>query len=315
MDTIRAITLFVRVADLQSFTAAATATGLSKSMISKEINKLEESMGTRLLHRSTRHLSLTPIGEGYLRHCREILLKLSDAESFVQDLHGKPKGKLKISVPMALGLSHLAQVFVDFMKEYPDVELDIHLGDEPSDLIEQGFDLGFRIASKTFDSNYIGKRLGEFSYRICAAPDYLETHPAIKEPRDLLHHNCFIYSYFRGKDVWPLDNGLKISGQLKVNSTPFMLEAIKRGLGIGFLPEFVCQEALAKGLVQEILASVKKPKLTLYALYPARLYIPLKLVKCIEYLEQWFRNSDFNPQRQAQNRPGQAVNENPWTSN
>jgi DNA-binding transcriptional LysR family regulator len=288
MDKLRAIRLFVRLADLGSFTRVAEQTNASKSMISKEISRLEDELGARLLHRSTRNVQLTHVGEGYLQRAREILAKLDDADNFVQDLQQHPRGKLKINAPMALGITDLSSLFADFMRAYPDIELDIHLGDENVDLVEQGFDLGFRASSRPVDSGYVGRPLIEFNYRVCASPRYLEMNPTIVLPRDLKEHNCFVYSYFQGKNVWPIEDGIPIQGTLRVNSTIFMMEAIRSGLGIGFIPDFVCREALLKGEVIEVLADAKKPSLTLYALYPARHLVPAKLVQCIEFLEGWF---------------------------
>ena len=288
MNKLRAIQLFVRLADLGSFTLVAEQTNASKSMISKEISRLEEALGARLLHRSTRNVKLTHVGEGYLQRAREILEKLDDADNFVQDLQQHPRGKLKINAPMALGITDLSTLFADFMRAYPDIELDIHLGDESVDLVEQGFDLGFRASSRPIDSNYVGRPLTRFTYRVCVGAEYLNDHPAINLPRDLKEHNCFVYSYFQGKNVWPIEDGVTVKGTLRVNNTMFMMEAIKQGLGIGFIPDFVCREALEKGEVIEVLENSKKPNLTLYALYPARHFVPSKLVQCIEYLERWF---------------------------
>lgn len=288
MDKLRAIELFVRLADLGSFTKVANEVNASRSMISKEIARLESDLGARLLHRSTRNVSLTHAGEGYLQRARQILSKMNEADSFVQDLQQNLGGKLKINAPMALGITDLSQLFADFMLENPDIELDIHLGDESIDLVEQGFDLGFRASSKPLDSNYIGRPLTEFSYKICASPNYLSTHSAIEQPSDLKKHNCFIYSYFQDKNIWPIEGGVPVKGKLKVNSTLFMLESIKKGLGIGYLPDFVCQQAIENGDVVEVLPNTNKNKLTLYALYPSRYFVPGKLVQCIAFLEQWF---------------------------
>ncbi len=299
MDKLRAIELFVRLADLGSFTRVAEQTNASKSMISKEIRRLEESLGARLLHRSTRNVRLTHVGEGYLQRARDILAKLDDANNFVQELQHSPRGKLKVNVPMVLGITDLSHMFADFMRAYPDIELDIHLGDEDVDLVERGFDLGFRAASRSFDSSYVGRPLTAFNYHVCASPDYLDTHPAIELPRDLQNHNCFVYSYFKGKDIWPIEDGIAISGNLKVNNTLFMLEAVKSGLGIGFLPSFVCDNALKNKEVSEILASSEKPKLTLYALYPARHLVSAKIIQCIDFMEQWFSDKAQGQSKRA----------------
>ncbi len=288
MDKLRAMQLFVRLADLGSFTKVAEQVDSSKSMVSKEIARLEADIGARLLHRSTRNVHLTQAGEGYLQRAREILSKLDDADTFVQDLQQNLRGKLKINAPMALGITDLSHLFADFMQAHPEIELDIHLGDESIDLVEQGFDLGFRASSTAIDSNYVGRPLTEFTYRVCASPAYLAKHPSINLPRDLKDHNCFVYSYFQGKNVWPIEDGIAVKGRLKVNNTMFMMASIKQGLGIGFIPDFVCQSAIESGEVVEVLAQAQKPKLTLYALYPARFHVPAKLVQCIEYLAHWF---------------------------
>lgn len=292
MDKLRAIQLFVRLADLGSFTRVAEQVNSSKSMISKEISRLEADLGTRLLHRSTRNVQLTHVGEGYLQRAREILSKLDDADNFVQDLQQNLRGKLKINAPMALGITDLSHLFADFMKVNPEIELDIHLGDESVDLVEQGFDLGFRASSQPVDSNYVGRPLTRFTYKVCVSPDYLKTHSAISHPSDLKAHNCFIYSYFQGKNVWPIEDGIEVKGNLRVNNTMFMMESIKQGLGIGFIPDFVCQQAIESGQVVEVLADSKKSLLTLYALYPVRNFVPPKLVQCIDYLAQWFADKD-----------------------
>jgi len=288
MDKLRAIQLFVRLADLGSFTRVAEQVNSSKSMVSKEIGRLESELGTRLLHRSTRNVQLTHVGEGYLQRAREILSKLDDADNFVQDLQQNLRGKLKINAPMALGITDLSLLFVDFMKAYPEIELDIHLGDESIDLVEQGFDLGFRASSQPIDSNYVGRPLTRFTYKVCASVDYFEKHSGITGPKDLKDHNCFIYSYFHGKNVWPIEDGIAVTGTLRVNNTMFMMESIKQGLGLGFIPDFVCQQAIDSGQVVELLGDSEKSILTLYALYPARKFVPEKLVLCIEFLEKWF---------------------------
>ena len=290
MDKLRAIQLFVRLADLGSFTRVAEQTNTSKSMVSKEISRLEETIGARLLHRSTRNVQLTHAGIGYLQRAREILEKIDEADDFVQDLQQNPRGKIKINAPMALGLVDLSTLFTDFMRAYPEIELDIHLGDESVDLVEQGFDLGFRASSRPIDSNYVGRPLTSFKYKVCVNPDYFNHHSNINLPRDLSDHNCFIYSYFQGKNVWPIEDGVTVQGTLRVNSTIFMMEAIKDGQGIGFIPDFVCRQALEKGEVIEILPHAHKPELTLYALYPARKFVPSNLVQCIAFFEQWFAN-------------------------
>ncbi len=293
MNKLRAIELFARLADLGSFTKVAEELSASKSFISKEISRLEDELGVRLIHRSTRNVRLTDIGEGYLVRCRKLLMQMEDADSFVQDMQGASRGKLKVSAPMALGITDLGDAFSAFMKAYPDIEIEMVLGDEPVDLIEKGFDLGFRAASRQFDSAYVGKKLTAFSYKVCTSADYLEKYGAIRKPEDLQKHNCFEYSYFRGGNVWPVGQGVQINGTLKVNSTVFMVDCIRRGLGVGFLPSFVARDALEKKEIIEVLSDYKKPDLTFYAMYPARQYVPPKLTNCVRFLQKWFKERDW----------------------
>lgn len=290
MDKLRAMKLFVRVVDAGNFTVVAEELNVTTSMISKEIRRLEEALGTRLLHRSTRGQQLTPIGEGYLQRCRALLLQVEDAEDWVQHMQANPRGKLRINAPMALGITDLAPMFSAYMEAYPDMELDIQLSDEALDLVEHGFDLGFRASSRSFDSGYIGKPLTQFSYQVCASPEYLAKSPRIRSVADLKNHNCFVYSYFRGGNEWPLNEGVSIGGTLKVNSTLFMRQVIEAGLGIGFLPDFVAREAIVAGRIKEILPRAARPALTLYALYPNRRFVPPKLSSCIAFLKDWFEH-------------------------
>ncbi len=288
MDKLRAMHYFVRLADLGTFTAVAAELNVAKSLISKEIARLEDHLGSRLLQRSTRRLTLTLAGLQYLESSRSILSQMEDAESEVQNLQQTAVGTLRINAPMALGLTDLSSAFAAFMKQYQNISLDIHLGDEPVDLIEQGFDLGFRASSTELDSGYIGRPLRRFGYHICASPEYLARKGGVSSPEDLKQHNCFTYSYFRGLNVWPVGDAVTVSGSLKVNSTPFILDVVRAGLGIGFIPDFVCREALATGDVVEVLGGQEKPLLTLYTLYPARHHVPQRLLLCIEFLERWF---------------------------
>ncbi|EEX92864.1 LysR family transcriptional regulator [Vibrio orientalis CIP 102891 = ATCC 33934] len=291
MNKLRAIELFVRLTEVGSFTRLAEQQRTSKSMVSKEISRLEQELGARLLHRTTRNIQLTYVGEEYLKYANEILAKIENADAFVKTLAQAPRGKIKVNAPMALGITDLSMLFADFMQAFPDVDLDIHLGDENIDLVAEGFDLGFRASSQTFDSNYIGKALCEFNYHLCASRDYFSHHAPIQTKQDLLQHNCFEYSYFKGKNVWPVDGVIATSGSLRVNSVLFMLQVIKAGRGIGYLPEFVCRELLENGQLVEVLPDSEKSKLTLYALYPARQFVPPAVLQCINFVERWFERN------------------------
>ncbi|MBN7820065.1 LysR family transcriptional regulator [Bowmanella yangjiangensis] len=294
MDKLKAMQLFVRVAELGSFSRVAEQSASSKSMISKQISSLEDSLGARLLQRSTRRLQLTQLGEDYLVRCREILRQVEDSEAHIQEQQQEPKGRLRINAAMALGLTALAPAFAEFMRRYPHIELDIQFSDQAQDLLEHNFDLGLRVASQAFDSSYVGKTITQFSYSICAAPAYLAAHPPILKPDDLSHHQCFEYSYFRHKNHWPVGaDGVAISGNMKANSSVFLLDMIKQGMGVGFIPRFISYPALQSGEVVEILTEAPKPLMTLYALYPVRHFTPPRLQRFIKFLQDWFAQHPY----------------------
>jgi DNA-binding transcriptional LysR family regulator len=294
MDKLRAMQLFVRVAELGSFSQVAGQTGCSKSMLSKQISALEQTLGTRLLQRSTRRLQLTQAGEDYLQRCRDILRQIEDTEARMQQQQQIPQGKLRINAAMALGLTALAPAFAEFMRLYPQIELDIQLSDEAQDLLQHNFDLGLRVASQAFDSAYVGQTITQFSYSICASPEYLRRHGTVNCPEDLMNHQCFEYSYFRHKHIWPVGkDGVAISGKLKANSSVFLLEMIKQGMGVGFIPRFISYQALQDGEVVEVLANQHKPKMTLFALYPVRQFTPPRLKLLIEFLQSWFSRHPY----------------------
>jgi len=287
MDKLRAIRFFIRISKLGSFTKVAEEFSVAKSVVSKEIGRLEVNLGAKLLYRSTRSVSLTPMGEAYLLSCEDALVILDEAENYVSSNH-PPSGILKINAPMAMGLTSLNEIAASFIERYPDVKLEIYLSDESLDLMKMGFDVGLRMASKEFDSSCVGLSLAKFSYVVCAGKHYFDNRPAVNVPSDLRSHNCFEYTYFRNKSFWPIGDGVTISGNLKVNSTMFMKKAIENDQGIGFLPEFLCEKELASGEFVEILPDLTKPDLSLYALYPDRKYKTPQLKAFIEFLMEWF---------------------------
>lgn len=294
MDKLKAMQLYVRVVELGSFSRVADQVGTSKSMISKQVSALEESLGVRLLQRSTRRLQMTELGEEYLQRCREILKQIEESESQLQTFQHTVKGRLRLNAPMALGQTVLAPALAAFMKQYPQIELDVELSDMAQDLLEHNFDIGLRVASREFDSAYVGKKITTFSYSICASPSYLAEHSDINEPNDLLAHACFEYSYFRHKNWWPVGaDPIAIRGPLKANNSVFILEMVKQGLGLGFIPRFISHDALLNGDVVEVLKEAVKPTMTLYALYPARQYTPPKVRFLIDFLERWYAKHRF----------------------
>jgi DNA-binding transcriptional LysR family regulator len=291
VDTLRAMALFVKVAEKGSFKQAAEYMNCSSSMLSKEIDKLESLIGARLLQRSTRKIQLTEIGQGYLQRCRNILDANQQALDYVQEMQGQPRGRLKVNAPMTLGITDLGRAFAAFTAKHPEVELDIDLSDASVDLIAQGYDIGFRAVSGQIDSNYVGKPIATFSLHLVTTPKYLATIGPIDNPGQLSEHNCYLYSLSMGKNQWPFDDGIGVSGNIKANNTIFLREAVLQGNGIGLLPSFVCENDIQSGGLVELLSDYPLPKLNFYVLYPSRHYTPPKLACFVEFMTDWFKVS------------------------
>ncbi|NTS76284.1 LysR family transcriptional regulator [Catenovulum sp. SM1970] len=299
MDKLKAMTYFTELAEVGSFTAVAEQFETSKSAVSKAIKQLEDHLGIRLLQRSTRHIHMTDAGRDYLKLCYSTLRQIEQVEQTLKQNQGEISGNLKINIPMSLGLTDLNQLFSDFSRAYPGVELDIHLGDERLDLVEQGFDLGFRVSSQPIMSDYIGKHLHTFKYRLCASPDYVANNPKIKSIDDLNHHNCLIYSYRLGKSAWPIDQGISVEGNLKANNIIFIRQFVEDSLGVAMMPDFSCRHQLANGRLVELLPNSDTPELKLYALYPARHHLPQKLNLCIDFFADWIAKK-YSPEINVQ---------------
>jgi DNA-binding transcriptional LysR family regulator len=294
MDKLKAIQLFLRLAELGSISRVAEEQQLAKSMVSTQLKKLEQQLGVRLFQRTTRHFSLTAQGEQYRTQVQTLLGQMETLEDQLRTGQTQLSGKLKISASMAMGVTFLGRAIAAFQQQYPQVELDVQLGDEAVDLVQQGFDLALRASSQPLDSLYVGRQIGRFRYYLCASPAYLGQQAAIHQLSDLQKHNCFEYSYFRSRNFWPIGDGVRIDGKVRANSTPFLKELVLAGLGLALLPEFVAVPEINNGQLEEVLADLPRPSLDLYALYPVRHHVPLKVDVFIRFMQTWLAENASN---------------------
>lgn len=293
MDKLAAMRVFARVAEMGSFSRVADESDLSSSYVSKLVLQLEDSLGTKLLRRTTRRLQLTEAGAAYLPHCKQILEQMDRADSMVGEWGERPKGRLRINLPLSFALAELGPVMSAFARRYPELELDLNLSDQPVDLLEGGYDCGLRLTTQFQDSSYVASRLAAFKIMVCASPDYLAQHGIPTSPNDLLAHRCFVYAYATASNRWPLQTDeqpyVAVNGSLRVNSTPFMKSFVMDGQGIGVLPEFVARPEIGDGRLTEILKDVERPTLELYAVYPERSFVPAKVRVWIEFMKAQMR--------------------------
>jgi len=281
--------IFARVARTGNMSAAGREMGLSPAVVSKRVSLLEERLGTRLFQRTTRQLTLTETGEGYFKRVVDILSLVEEAEDFVSRRNTKPRGIIKVSVPTSFGRLHVTPHLADFLVRFPDVSVDVHLGDTYVDIIREGFDLAVRIGDLE-DSSLVARKLAIETRVLCAAPSYLAQAAPLHSPGDLEHHNCLSVA---PTDLWQLQgqNGeaaaVRPNSSLRTNSCDFVREAVLAGLGVALRPTWEIGSELERGrLVRVLPAFTGGGNPAIHAVYPSRDFLPAKVNIFIEHLAQ-----------------------------
>ena len=293
MESFNAIPVFIAVADSAGFSSAGRELGISKSAVSKRITQLEDQLGARLFHRTTRKLSLTEAGERFYEYAAQANRSAQQAEDAVHELQGEPRGVLKVQLPMTLGQMHITPLIPEFLKQYPHLQIDLIMDDRHINLIEQGYDLAVR-AGDMEDSNLIARILAPLHSVVCVSPDYLQTfyqqhQQALDHPVLLEKANCLTYSYSRNADIWQFDLGeqnykVKVKGNYRVNNSASLKQGLIAGMGVARLPTFIAGESIKKGELVALFQDYTMPSKSLYAVYPERQYLPTKVRVFLDYL-------------------------------
>jgi len=292
MDIITGMRTFCAVAQQQSFVNAANLLGISPALTSKYIGQLEDRLGVRLLNRTTRSLSLTEQGSRYFSRCQELIAQFDALEATVQEAQTAPKGHLRLSAPRALGEAFLMPVISDFLDEYPNITVEVHLSDRFVNIVEEGFDLAVRVGVLQ-DSALVARKLSSLNIVLCAAPEYLEWAGTPQTPDDLSHHRCIIDSIFKGGATWPFwVNGKKttvvVSGRATVNSANACRDMALRGVGIIRAPDHVVADDIAVGRLKPLLTSYIHSDFGIYAIYPHSQYLATKTRLLVDFLVMRF---------------------------
>jgi len=292
MEGFGAIPVFVAVVENGGFSAAARTLGISKSAVSKRINQLEAHLGVRLLHRTTRKLSLTEAGERYFEHAAQALTAAGQAEDAVTELQGEPQGNLKISSPMSFGRLHVAPLIPKLLQRHPKLQIDLVMDDRKVDLVAGRFDVAIR-AGNLPASTLIARKLAPLRQVLCASPDYIDRYSRPGTPVELSSHNCVLYSYSSDANEWTLigESGpetVAVSGNYHVNNSEALLEALREGVGIGRLPTFVAGPDLKTERLVKLFESYRIPEFTIYAVFPERQYLPAKVRAFLDFAIEYF---------------------------
>ncbi len=279
---------FVTVVEAGGFTSAAHVLDISVTAVSRRLKALEGRLGTRLLNRTTRQVSLTAAGQLYYERVRHILDELREAEDQLSRLADEPRGVLRLTAPVSYGLRRLASPVARFAAIHPALQVQLLLDDRVVDLVEQRLDLALRVGDPE-DSSLVARPILSVPRYLCASPGYLDDRGVPERPRDLLRHSCLHYSNIGTREEWTLrgpagPEPIQVQGAFCSNNGEVLCEAAAEGLGIVLLPDFIVQDALARGRLTRVLRGFEPPPCILYALYPSRHFVPAKVRHFLAFL-------------------------------
>jgi DNA-binding transcriptional LysR family regulator len=294
MDRFQEMRALVAVVDAGSFVGAADATGISKAAMSRQVAELEARLGVRLLHRTTRRLSLTGEGEVFCARARELLDALEEVESEVTARSGQAVGTLKVTAPVSFGLLHLAPLWPGFMAKHPQVRLEVMLADRFVDLVEEGLDLAVRIA-RLENSSLVSRKLASTRLILCASPRYLRKHGRPRHPADLAQHAVIAYSLLSVGDDWQFTGPegvvqVRVQPRMRTNSGDTCRAAALGHEGIVLEPSFIVADDIAAGRLVHLLPQYRSLEMGIYAVYPSRKFVAPKVRALIDYLAEAFRD-------------------------
>lgn len=297
MDRALEMQVFCTVVDKGTFVGAADTLEMSKAAISRYVSALEERLGARLLHRTTRKLSLTEEGRQFYHQAREVLALMDQAEEAVSSAAPEPSGVLRVNAPVSFGVLHLAPLWGAFMSAHPNVELDISLNDRLVDLVDEGFDAAIRIA-RMENSSLVGRRLAGTRMCLCASPDYLASHPPLRTLADLAEHGVIAYTNFATGNEWQFDGpdgrvSVRTRSSVRCNNGDTCRSIALAGGGIALQPSLMVGEDLRSGALVEILPEYRSIELGIYVVYPTRKHLASKVRALISFLAERFADPEW----------------------
>ena len=288
----------VAVIEAGTFSAAGERLGVAKSVVSRRVSQLEKRLGSLLLHRTTRRLSLTDAGKNFYHRAVQILADIDEAEQSVASETAELRGAIKLAAPLSFGLNHLSDAITDFLKEHPAIELNLDLNDRNVNLVEEGFDMAVRIGALQ-DSTMVARRIGRSHAVICASQRYLKRYGEPTHPDQLNQHIGLQYSNISYKQQWQFQTkvGKVIFGQpqirIRANNGEALAAAAIAGLGITSGPTFILGSAIKKGKLVPILNEYRSPSVGIYAVYPPGRLLPARIKTLSDYLADRFGDDPY----------------------
>lgn len=289
---------FIRVVEAGSISGAAERMGIAKSAVSRRLSDLESRLGVQLFRRTTRRLDLTDSGRGFYERCQRILSDVDEAEEAVSQAHGTLRGRLRVAVPLSFGLLHMGPAICDFMRDHPELEVDLDMNDRQVDLIAEGFDLALRIADLE-DSSLIARQLALINTVVCASPDYLARQGSPQTPEQLAEHDCLVYSnnpeptLWRYRDPQGEAKSVRVQARLLASNGDFLHQAAVAGQGIGLQPTFIVHKSIEEGRLVQILTDYSWPSVNAYAVYPQTRHLSRRVRVFVDFLTERFSGTPY----------------------
>jgi len=295
MDRLQSMRAFVRVVEQGGFARAARALNLSDTVVTRLVADLENHLGTRLLNRTTRRLSLTETGQAYLERVRQILQDVEDADAVASSMSGTPGGTLRISSSIAFGRSQLSALLPQFAAAYPAIVMDVSFLDRSVDLVEEQFDAAIFFGElQHFDSTMIARQLGVAQTLLVASAGYIEKHGMPEHPQDLVGHECLTYPFQQVRHHWSLHDAhgvtidVPITGRIVSNSPDLLRECALADMGIFILPSMAVKDDLSSGRLVRILPQYHLQRLPVLLVYPSRRLLSAKVRAFVDFMKVRF---------------------------
>jgi DNA-binding transcriptional LysR family regulator len=293
MDRVTSVQLFIRVVETGSFSRAAADMGITQPTATKAVAAMEARLGARLLHRSTRGVTPTEVGQLYYDKCKLIAREIEEADNLATLLQGGVGGTLRISTSVAFGRRVLTPLVLRYMRDHPQLQIDLSFDDRYVNLVEQGIDLAIRMG-RLADSTLGARYLGTNPWVMVAEPAYLRERGTPRSAADLPMHACLVYSSVQGDDRWTLTTpagdevSVPVHGPLRSNNLSVLLAAARDGLGLAVLPWYVARESVAEGVVQPVLTDHGLPAQEVHAVFPSPRMVPTKVSAFVSWLQGQF---------------------------